>query len=85
MTGREYLRNARKLLDDGKIDSDTYYAMLMNIDVFCEDFEYPYDGMTIICPDCGEEVIIEYGTARCESCGWMAADAELDEIMEGCL
>lgn len=85
MTGREYLRNARKLLDDGKIDSDTYDAMLMNIDVFCEDSEYPYNGLAINCPDCGEEVIIEYDTARCENCGWMASDPELDEIMEGCL
>ena len=83
MTSREYLRNARKLLDDGRIDSDTYDAMLINMDIFCEDAEYPYDGMIIICPDCGEAVIIEDNTARCEACGWMAADSELDDIMEG--
>ncbi len=35
----------------------------------------------IECPDCGEPVIIEYNTAKCEACGWMAADAELDEIL----
>lgn len=43
--------------------------------------ENSYNGMKIICPDCGEEIIIEYNTARCEECGWMAADSELDEIM----
>lgn len=42
-----------------------------------------YEGMTFSCPDCGEEVTIEFYTARCEACGWMAADAELDEILEG--
>ena len=40
-----------------------------------------YDGMTINCPDCGEEITIEFNTARCEECGWMCADGELDDIM----
>lgn len=44
--------------------------------------EYCYDGETINCPDCGEEITIEFDTARCESCGWSASDSELDEIME---
>lgn len=43
--------------------------------------EYYYDGQKINCPDCGEEITIEYDTARCDSCGWMAADSELNEIM----
>lgn len=41
----------------------------------------PYDGQIIFCPYCGEEIAIEFDTARCKECGWMAADAELDEIM----
>lgn len=41
-----------------------------------------YNGMTINCPYCGEEITIEFNTARCEECGWSAFDAELDEIME---
>lgn len=43
--------------------------------------EYCYDGQKVNCPDCGEEITIEHDTARCDSCGWMAADPELDEIM----
>lgn len=81
MKKSEYLKNAKILYDSGKIDADVYDAMVMNAYVFCEDDEYPYDGMTIKCPDCGEDIIIEYNTARCEACGWMAADSELDEIM----
>ena len=41
-----------------------------------------YDGMIINCPHCGEEITIEFNTARCEECGWMCADAELDDLME---
>lgn len=44
--------------------------------------EANYNGRKIYCPDCGEEIMIEFDTARCENCGWVAADAELDEIME---
>ena len=39
------------------------------------------NGMTIYCPDCGKEIIIEFDTARCEECGWFAADTELDKII----
>lgn len=85
MTLRQFMIRARKLYDTGKIDVDTYDALMMSADTFCVDDDYPYDGMTIKCPDCGEDVLIEYNTARCEACGWMAADSELDEIMEGCL
>lgn len=40
------------------------------------------NGQEIECPCCGEKIIIEFDTARCEVCGWMCADAELDDIME---
>ena len=40
-----------------------------------------YDGQTIKCPHCGEEITIEFNTARCEECGWSATDADLDEIL----
>ena len=43
--------------------------------------EADYNGQKINCPDCGKEILIEYDTARCNECGWMCADAELDEIM----
>ena len=42
-----------------------------------------YDGLTISCPDCGEEVAIDFGEARCEACGWFCGDGELDDLMEG--
>ena len=49
---------------------------------FCHcGFELDYNGMTIHCPYCGEEIIIKFDTARCEECGWMCADVELDDIM----
>ena len=41
-----------------------------------------YDGQVICCPNCGAEITIEYNTARCDECDWMADDADLDEIME---
>lgn len=41
-----------------------------------------YDGMTIYCPHCGEEITIAFNAARCENCGWMCGDGELDDIME---
>lgn len=46
-----------------------------------ESVETDYNGQKINCPDCGNEIIIEYDTARCDDCGWMCADAELDDIM----
>ena len=44
-------------------------------------FKMDYNGMIIYCPYCGEEITIEFNTARCEECGWSAIDADLDEIM----
>ena len=41
-----------------------------------------YNGKRIPCPVCRTWVEIEFDTARCEHCGWMAADADLDEIIE---
>ena len=41
-----------------------------------------YNGQTIYCPCCGKEIIVEFDTARCGSCGWFCADGELDDIME---
>lgn len=41
-----------------------------------------YAGKIIYCPYCGQKIIIEYDTARCKECGWMAADSELEDIME---
>lgn len=41
-----------------------------------------YDGQTIHCPNCGTEITVEFDTARCDVCGWMCADAELDNLME---
>ena len=29
---------------------------------------------------CGTKITIVYDTARCEACGWMCADGELDDI-----
>lgn len=49
-------------------------------EIVIED-DYDYDGQTINCPHCGEEITIEFNTARCEECGWSAMDADLDEIM----
>lgn len=47
------------------------------------DFEeINYDGKIINCPDCGEKIVIQYNTARCKACGWMAAGSELEDIME---
>lgn len=43
----------------------------------------PYDGQKIYCPYCNEEITINFDTARCEECGWIAADCELEDIMEG--
>lgn len=43
--------------------------------------ENSYNGKKICCPYCGETIVIEFDTARCIECGWMCADAELDELM----
>ena len=39
MTKSEYLNRATDAYDAGKIDGDTYDAMLMNADIFCDDDE----------------------------------------------
>lgn len=39
MKKSEYLERASKLYDEGKIDADTYDAMLLNADAFCDDDE----------------------------------------------
>ena len=40
------------------------------------------NGQEIECPCCGEKITIEFDTARCDVCGWMCADAELDDLMK---
>lgn len=37
MTKLEYLKRAFELYNEGKIDADTYDAMLMNVDAFCDE------------------------------------------------
>lgn len=37
MTEAEYLERALKAYTEGKIDADTYDAMLMNADIFCNN------------------------------------------------
>ena len=39
MTRKEYVMRALKALDEGRIDEDTYDAMLMNTNYFCDDEE----------------------------------------------
>lgn len=46
---------------------------------FFKIIDKKYKSMSYV--GCGEEITIEYDTARCDSCGWMAADSELNEIM----
>lgn len=41
MRRSEYMQRALEAFDSGKIDADTYDAMVMNADIFCEDDE-PY-------------------------------------------
>lgn len=37
MKRNEYLRRAFEALNEGRIDEETYDAMVMNADIFCED------------------------------------------------
>ena len=46
-----------------------------------EENKKSYNGLEISCPCCGTKITIVYDTARCEACGWMCADGELDDIM----
>ncbi|MDE6021605.1 MAG: hypothetical protein K2H01_11495 [Ruminococcus sp.] len=43
--------------------------------------EHSYDGMTIYCPNCNTQILIEFDTARCTKCGWSAFDSDLDELI----
>ena len=37
MTRMEYLRAANEAFNSGRVDEDTYSAMIDNMDIFCED------------------------------------------------
>lgn len=37
MRRNEYMKTAFDLYNEGKIDADTYDAMIMNADVFCDE------------------------------------------------
>ena len=39
MTKKEYLKRAFKAFNEGRIDEETYDAMIQNADIFCEDDE----------------------------------------------
>ena len=39
MTKSEYLQKAQDAFDTGRVDEETYDAMLINIDIFCDDDE----------------------------------------------
>ena len=91
MITKDKFNKAKQCLIDNGIEYDEAEIVLQALcyillgeetEQYFDEKEYQYDGMTIICPDCGEDILIEYNTARCETCGWMAADSELDDIME---
>ena len=60
MKRSEYLRRAFEAYNEGKIDEETYDAMVMNADVFCDDDEDEY-GL----PDTYAE--LEYTSEQLES------------------
>ena len=37
MTRSEYLRAANEAFNSGRVDEDTYSAVIENMDIFCED------------------------------------------------
>lgn len=39
MNRKEYLRRAFEAFNEGRIDEETYDAMVQNADIFCEDDE----------------------------------------------
>lgn len=43
--------------------------------------KHSYDGITIYCPNCNTQILIEFDTARCTKCGWSAFDSDLDELI----
>lgn len=92
MITKEQFDKARRCLIQNGVERDEaetvlqalcYILMGEETEQYFDDDMYPYDGMIIPCPDCGEHILIEYDTARCEECGWMAADADLEDVMEG--
>lgn len=42
MDRKEYLKRAFEALNEGRIDEDTYDAMVMNADIFCDDEDDRY-------------------------------------------
>lgn len=90
-TGRWYV-NFELMLEGEEVRWDDLSEATQDhiLDMIREDYvsgeiveEIDYNGKTFPCPECGEEVTVDCDTARCEACGWMAADADLDEILEG--
>lgn len=64
------------------IELDEISDYISNETGFChKGFELDYNGMEIYCPDCGKEITVKFNTARCDECGWMCADAELDDLI----
>lgn len=39
-----------------------------------------YNGTTVVCPMCGEELRIEFDSAFC-TCGWSINDIDLPEVL----
>ena len=63
------------------MDEDDISDYISDATGFCHcGFELDFTGMIIHCPDCGEEITIEFNEARCE-CGWFCGDGKLDELM----
>ena len=61
--------------------NEAFPALSIDYDVECENPDGEYEGRVITCPNCGEEITIEFDTARCGNCDWFVADAELDGWM----
>lgn len=81
--------NSKKDLEpylDYKLDYFDYKTMYGEYDNSTIYIKMPkpnyQNGQEIECPCCGEKIVIEFDTARCDVCDWMCADAELDDIME---
>lgn len=45
MNKKEYFKKALEALNEGRIDEETYDAMIMNADIFCEDDEDDCQGL----------------------------------------
>ena len=69
-------------IPNGMTDEEEISDYITDETGFCHyGFELNYDGMVINCPDCGEQIIIEFGEARCKTCDWFCGDGELDDLM----